>query len=51
MFYVKENAKYQEKRENDERMKHVMGGEREKKSLQQREKMQFSRPSLVVLDI
>ena len=27
-----ENAKYQEKRENDERMKDVVGGEREKKT-------------------
>ena len=27
-----ENAKYQEKREKDERMKHVVGGEREKKA-------------------
>ena len=33
-------------------MKHVMGREREKKKLTaEKEKRQFSRPSLVVLDI
>ena len=29
----KKNDKYDEKREKDERMKHVVGGEREKKKL------------------
>ena len=51
-YFVKENTKYQEKREKDERMKHVVGGEREKKKLTaEREKRQFSHASLVVLNI
>ena len=35
---IMENVKYQEKREKDERMKHVVGGERETKKADSRER-------------